>query len=90
MTDEMTPVCGECRAEIPASGPMCQCIESTLPGMELHRSENLARKFVYLEAMVDILSKEQARRLQTSKAPEVKPQKATPRPSKRTGQGDGG
>lgn len=90
MSKKLIPECHECGKEIPATGPMCRCIESTLPGMELHRSENLARKFVYLEAMVDILSKEQARPFQPSKAQAVKPQKAMPRASKRVEESDGG
>jgi len=58
----LTPRCPDCKLPIPPTGPMCPCLESRLPQMELHRSETLARKLVYLEAMVLILVDAQVER----------------------------
>ncbi len=52
---KLIPLCPDCGESIPDKGPMCLCIEAKLPGMELHRSETLARKLVYLEAVVGLL-----------------------------------
>ncbi len=62
MTYQLIPLCPDCSKPIPATGPMCRCIEDRLPQMELHRSDTLARKLVYLEAVVDMLTAAQLER----------------------------
>ncbi len=59
---KLIPRCPECDIEIDPDEPGCDCIESRLPYMGFHNVATLARRIVYLEALVKLLVDAEERR----------------------------